>query len=129
MHRPGVCVQVYACMTSTSGHDDADTLPALTSAYGTGLWMSAESEATQAAGSEGPTHSNGGGEVREPAFTTCTPTFTATIDYVFSWGVAPVRVRPLPARKSLGVGLPNGGHPSDHLPLVVDFCVEQQQQQ
>jgi CCR4-NOT transcription complex subunit 6 len=57
----------------------------------------------------------------EPEFTNVTPEFTACIDYVFvSDGVVVESVRAQPTRDSLGAGLPNAEHPSDHLPVVAD---------
>lgn len=57
----------------------------------------------------------------EPEFTNVTPEFTACIDYVFvSSGVVVESVRAQPTRDSLGAGLPNTEHPSDHLPVVAD---------
>jgi CCR4-NOT transcription complex subunit 6 len=56
---------------------------------------------------------------REPQFTNVTPSFTACIDYVFlSSGVRVVAVDEQPARDTLGEGLPNTAHPSDHLPVA-----------
>lgn len=57
----------------------------------------------------------------EPALTTHTPGFTGTLDYLLLGpGLAPAAVLGLPPLASLGAGLPGGGHPSDHLPLVAD---------
>ena len=62
---------------------------------------------------------------REPAFTNVTPSFTACIDYIFvSDGITVTRVKEQPRRETLGEGLPNETHPSDHLPVVVDVLFE-----
>ncbi|EPS62198.1 hypothetical protein M569_12594, partial [Genlisea aurea] len=64
----------------------------------------------------------------EPAFTNCTPGFTATIDYIFfsrTGSVTPVSCLELSERESADVagGLPNFFHPSDHLPIGAEFAV------
>lgn len=63
---------------------------------------------------------------REPTFTNCTPDFTDTLDYIFfspSDNIKPVSVLELPGAESPDVigGLPNYSHPSDHLPIGVEF--------
>ncbi|XP_052209692.1 carbon catabolite repressor protein 4 homolog 4 isoform X3 [Diospyros lotus] len=64
----------------------------------------------------------------EPAFTNCTPGFTGTLDYIFFsplGDVKPVSYLQLPELESPDVigGLPNYHHPSDHLPIGVEFEV------
>ena len=58
----------------------------------------------------------------EPAYTNVTPSFTECIDYIFvSSDVNVVNVQEQPSRESLGEGLPNASHPSDHLPVIADI--------
>lgn len=62
----------------------------------------------------------------EPKFTNCTPDFTDTLDYIFfspSDSIKPVSLLELPGLDSSDVigGLPNFSHPSDHLPIGVEF--------
>ncbi|XP_062146248.1 carbon catabolite repressor protein 4 homolog 4-like [Alnus glutinosa] len=62
----------------------------------------------------------------EPTFTSCTPGFTDTLDYIFfspTDNIRPVSVLELPEPDSPDVvgGLPNSCHPSDHLPIGVGF--------
>ena len=101
---------VYAHMTST--HEDG--LPMLTSLFGTGLWKEGSDECSTNRTSS---------PASEPPFTTVTPDFTETIDYLFGAGVTVSRLHPLPERDSMGEGLPMGPHPSDHLPLVADVSL------
>ena len=103
---------VYQHMTSDCG----DGLPKLNSAFGTGLWKEAEGKTTaEATQTSSP--------ALEPPYTTVTPGFTATIDYLFTAGIAVSKLKPLPARDTLGNGLPMGTHPSDHLPIVADVSL------
>lgn len=62
----------------------------------------------------------------EPAFTTHTPGFTGTLDYIFfsaSGKLKPIGFLELPGRDSPDIigGLPNFHHPSDHLPMAAEF--------
>ncbi|XP_039012601.1 carbon catabolite repressor protein 4 homolog 4-like [Hibiscus syriacus] len=62
----------------------------------------------------------------EPPFTTCTPKFKNTLDYIFffpSDGLMPVSILQLAELDSPDVagGLPNYSHPSDHLPIGAEF--------
>eukprot|EP00897_Mesotaenium_endlicherianum_P005356 jgi/Mesen1/4849/ME000244S04027 len=66
---------------------------------------------------------------REPSFTTYTPDFTGTLDYIL---VSPsgVKIRkllsvPKEGDESIAGGLPNSLHPSDHLPIgaELELCV------
>ncbi|KAG9452907.1 hypothetical protein H6P81_005811 [Aristolochia fimbriata] len=64
----------------------------------------------------------------EPPFTTCTPRFRRTLDYVFfspSTHLKPVSFLELPGPDSPDIigGLPNHHYPSDHLPIGADFEV------
>lgn len=64
----------------------------------------------------------------EPEFTNCTPGFTGTLDYILftpAGDVKPCSYLELPAVDSPDVdgGLPNYYHPSDHLPIGVEFEV------
>ncbi|KAL4348850.1 hypothetical protein GQ457_17G019440 [Hibiscus cannabinus] len=69
------------------------------------------------------TYASAGGE---PRFTTCTPNFTSTLDYIFfspSDCLKPVSILQLAELDSPDVagGLPNYSHPSDHLPIGAEF--------
>ncbi|ONI05640.1 hypothetical protein PRUPE_5G016000 [Prunus persica] len=62
----------------------------------------------------------------EPPFTNYTPGFTGTLDYIFfspSDCIRPVSFLelPEPGSSDLDGGLPNFSHPSDHLPIGVEF--------
>lgn len=64
----------------------------------------------------------------EPEFTNCTPGFTGTLDYILftpAGDVKPCSYLELPGVDSPDVdgGLPNYYHPSDHLPIGVEFEV------
>lgn len=64
----------------------------------------------------------------EPLFTNYTPGFTGTLDYIFlstSSVITPVSYLELPDPDSKDIvgGLPNYHHPSDHLPIGVEFEV------
>ena len=63
---------------------------------------------------------------KEPPFTTATPPFTATIDYIFCGGGAePISCLGLPdPPDSCFGGIPNSHHPSDHLPLLVTLGLQ-----
>ena len=60
---------------------------------------------------------------QEPETTNHTPSFSATLDYLVTGGAGLLarRVLALPVRAELGLGLPDGDRPSDHLPLVADI--------
>lgn len=67
----------------------------------------------------------------EPPFTNCTPGFTGTLDYIFfspSDHIKPVSFLELPGPDSSDVdgGLPNLFHPSDHLPIGVEFEISRE---
>ncbi|KAM2020303.1 hypothetical protein EV2_023790 [Malus domestica] len=67
----------------------------------------------------------------EPQFTNCTPGFTGTLDYIFfspSDHIKPVSFLELPGPDSSDVdgGLPNLFHPSDHLPIGVEFEISRE---
>ncbi|KAM2216363.1 hypothetical protein TB1_022423 [Malus domestica] len=67
----------------------------------------------------------------EPQFTNCTPGFTGTLDYIFfspSDHIKPVSFLELPGPDSSDVdgGLPNLFHPSDHLPVGVEFEISRE---
>ncbi|KAK8481004.1 hypothetical protein V6N12_067059, partial [Hibiscus sabdariffa] len=69
------------------------------------------------------TYASAGGE---PRFTTCTPNFKSTLDYIFfspSDCLKPVSILQLAELDSPDVagGLPNYSHPSDHLPIGAEF--------
>lgn len=62
----------------------------------------------------------------EPPFTNCTPGFTGTLDYILfspSDHIKPISFLELPDSNAPDVdgGLPNYFHPSDHLPIGVEF--------
>lgn len=57
----------------------------------------------------------------EPRFTKCVPGFAETLDYVFythSEIISPVKLLDWPDEVDF---LPNNSHPSDHLPIGVEF--------
>eukprot|EP00297_Palpitomonas_bilix_P025589 CAMPEP_0113869866 /NCGR_PEP_ID=MMETSP0780_2-20120614/1770_1 /TAXON_ID=652834 /ORGANISM="Palpitomonas bilix" /LENGTH=250 /DNA_ID=CAMNT_0000855083 /DNA_START=225 /DNA_END=977 /DNA_ORIENTATION=+ /assembly_acc=CAM_ASM_000599 len=71
-----------------------------------------------------------GGNGKEPQFTTCTPKFTSTIDYIFfrdgeSTRLGVNSVLPMMSKEEAMKenGLPNGEQNSDHLPLKASFEV------
>eukprot|EP00245_Coleochaete_scutata_P004697 TRINITY_DN1753_c1_g1_i1.p1 TRINITY_DN1753_c1_g1~~TRINITY_DN1753_c1_g1_i1.p1 ORF type:complete len:392 (-),score=44.80 TRINITY_DN1753_c1_g1_i1:60-1235(-) len=62
----------------------------------------------------------------EPPFTNYTPGFTGTLDYIWLWPPARLRVNSLleipgPDAPSIKGGLPNLSHASDHLPLGAEL--------
>lgn len=61
----------------------------------------------------------------EPALSTHTPTFTACIDYLLhsEGGLRVSRFLAPPDKGTLGKGLPDARHPSDHLPLAADIFI------
>ncbi|XP_024019218.1 carbon catabolite repressor protein 4 homolog 4 isoform X3 [Morus notabilis] len=86
------------------------------------------SSGTVAEGSEDapiPLRTAYGSTSGEPKFTNCTPDFTDTLDYIFfspSESIKPVSLLELPEFDPSDVGgLPNFSHPSDHLPIGVEF--------
>ncbi|KAH7447330.1 hypothetical protein KP509_01G101600 [Ceratopteris richardii] len=64
----------------------------------------------------------------EPDFTNFTPDFTGTLDYIFFTSfdtLKPVKLLEVPSAEAghLEGGLPNYNHPSDHLPIGVDYII------
>jgi mRNA deadenylase 3'-5' endonuclease subunit Ccr4 len=64
----------------------------------------------------------------EPAFTTYTPDFVDTLDYVLvSPGLGVRGVRAMPSAEEVlaggAVGAPSALHPSDHFPLVAELTL------
>ena len=75
-----------------------------------------------------PLHSIYASVQGEPAFTNCTPDFTGTLDYIFVScleRIKAISLLELPTQESVEVvgGLPNNTHPSDHLPIGMDFAI------
>jgi hypothetical protein len=58
----------------------------------------------------------------EPPYTTFTASFTGCIDYIFHDSTIVVSsLLPIPILGESCLGLPSAQHPSDHLPLMIDF--------